>query len=85
MKRRSLILAALIALTAAAVYYQLVPSAQNNHKSVIATILITLSLYFLFEVSTTYPKMWRKILVFVIGIVWAIVVMLLTALISEKI
>ena len=48
-----------------------------------AIILAGFTLYLLFQTSQFYSKMWTKILIYLIDIIWIIVVLLVVGLFSH--
>lgn len=83
-KRKYQIIAAVCFSIITGVYRELAPVAHNVLNSFIAAVLCGVTLYFLFEISSTYRKMWQKIIVFVLGILLVIIVMVVVDLIGIK-
>lgn len=83
-KRKYQIIAAVCFSIITGFYRELVPVAHNVLNSFIATVLCGVTLYFLFEISSTYRKIWQKIIVFVLGILLVVIVMVMVDLIGIK-
>ena len=62
----------------AGIYFYL--NIHNSSGTTIAVILAALALYFLFQTGQLYQKMWTKILVYLLDVVWIIVVLLLVGI-----
>lgn len=65
----------------AGIYFYL--NIHNASGTTIAVILAALALYFLFQTGQLYEKMWTKILVYLIDVVWIIVVLLIVGLFTH--
>lgn len=83
-KRKYQILAAAIFAIFTGLYREIMPVAHNVFNSLVATVLCGFTLYFLFEISNSYRKMWQKIVVFVAGILLTILVMVIANLLGIK-
>ena len=55
----------------------------NSSGTTMAIILAGFTLYLLFQTSQFYSKMWTKILIYLIDIIWIIVVLLVVGLFSH--
>ena len=55
----------------------------NSSGTTMAIILAAFTLYLLFQTSQFYSKMWTKILIYLIDIIWIIVVLLVVGLFSH--
>ncbi|EEJ71768.1 hypothetical protein [Lactobacillus ultunensis] len=62
----------------AGIYFYL--NIHNPSGTTIAIILAALALYFLFQTGQLYQKMWTKILVYLLDVVWIIAVLLLVGI-----
>lgn len=52
----------------------------NSAGTTIAVILAALALYFLFQTGQLYQKMWTKILVYLLDVIWIMVILLIVSL-----
>ena len=75
-KKTLWILGTLLFSAIAGIYFYL-----NIHNSSGTTIAVILALYFLFQTGQLYQKIWTKILVYLLNVVWIIVALLVTELI----
>lgn len=77
-KKTLWILGTLLFSAIAGIYFYL--NIHNSSGTTIAVILAALALYFLFQTGQLYQKMWTKILVYLLDVVWIIVVLLLVGI-----
>lgn len=56
----------------AGIYFYL--NIHNSSGTTVAVILAALALYFLFQTGQLYKKMWTKILIYLLDVVWTIVI-----------